>query len=179
MARSLLVVHYPTVSSEALDKIQAIRRQHDLLNYDVIAPHFTLVFPVFELEEKAFIAQVEKVARSISPFNFVIRCATLGDDAFSDYTHVLLVPDEGYSHMVKLHDLLYTGILASALRMDIPFIPHIGIANNLDPKHCKRIVDNLNMENFEIHGTVQQLDVIWYENNQVGTIAKIDLAAIK
>jgi hypothetical protein len=176
MSRSLLVVNYPALSAEELEKIQSVRRQHDLLNYDVVAPHFTLVFPVFDHDEKSFIAHVEQIAQSLSSFDFVIRCAVLGDDAFSDYTHVFLVPDEGYSRIVRLHDLLYTGILASELRLDIPFIPHIGIANDLNPQVCKTIVDTWNATDFEIWGKVQRLDVIWYEENQVGTIAQFELA---
>jgi hypothetical protein len=35
----------------------------------------------------------------------------------------------------------------------------------------------LNATDFEICGKVQKLDVIWYENNQVGTIAQLDLAS--
>jgi hypothetical protein len=176
MSRSLLVVNYPTLSAGALEKIQSVRQQHDLLYYDVVAPHFTLVFPVVDRDEKSFIAHVDQVTRSIPSFDFVIRCTALGDDAFSGYAYVLLVPDEGYSRIVRLHDRLYTGILASELRLDIPFIPHIGIANDLDPQVCKTIVDHLNATDFEICGKVQRLDVIWYEKNQVGTIAQFELA---
>jgi hypothetical protein len=77
---------------------------------------------------------------------------------------------------VRLHDRFYTGILASELRLDIPFIPHIGIANDLDPQVCKTIVDHLNAMDFETCGKVQRLDVIWYEKNQVGTITQFELA---
>lgn len=80
MARSLLVVNYPTLSAEDLEKIQSVREQHDILYRDVVAPHFTLVFPVFDCDETSFIAHVEQVARSIPSFDFVIRCAVLGDD---------------------------------------------------------------------------------------------------
>ena len=177
MSKSLLVVNYPTLVAEDLEKIQSVRRQHDLLYRDVVAPHFTLVFPVFDFDEATFIQHVQRVTQAIAAFDFVIRCATLGDDAFSNYTHVFLVPDEGYSRIIKLHDRLYTGMLASELRLDIPFIPHIGIANNLDPQVCKTVVDNLNATHFEMRGKVQQLDVIEYEDNQVSTIAQINLAS--
>jgi hypothetical protein len=112
MTRSLLVVNYPTLATADLEKIQSIRKQHDVLYRDVVVPHFTLVFPVFNLDENSFIDPVKQVTQSMPAFEFVICCATLGDDAFSDYTHVLLVPDEGYSRIVRLHDRLYTGRLA-------------------------------------------------------------------
>lgn len=113
--------------------------------------------------------------KEIEAFNFVLRCAVLGDDAFSDFTHVFLVPDEGYSRIVKLHDRLYIGILKEELRLNIPFVPHIGIANSQNAQACKDLVDDLNAAPFEVRGRVEKLDVIWYEDNQVNTIKQISL----
>ena len=175
MVKSLLVVNYPTISTENFDWIQRVRKQHDQLYWEVVAPHFTIVFPVFNLEEKAFIHHIEQVVKEIEAFDFVIRCAVLGDDAFSDFTHVFLVPDEGYSRIVKLHDRLYTSLLTNELRLDIPFVPHIGIANSREAQTCKYLVDDLNANPFEIRGRVEKLDVIWYEENQVETIKQISL----
>ena len=106
MVKSLLVVNYPTISTESFDWIQHIRKQHDHLYWEVVAHHFTIVFPVFRLEEQAFIHHIEYVVKEVEAFDFVLRCAVLGDDAFSDFTHVFLVPDEGYSSIVKLQDVL-------------------------------------------------------------------------
>jgi 2'-5' RNA ligase len=173
--RSLLVVNYPTLQIEDWETIQITRKNNDRLYYDVVAPHFTLVFPTFTVDEATFVNHVKQVAQATHAFDFVIRCATLGDDAFSDYTHVFLVPDEGYSQIIRFHDRLYTGILTPELRLDIPFVPHIGIANDLDPKVCKMIVDRWNSRDFTIRGRVEQVDIIWYEDNQVDTITKIPL----
>lgn len=174
--RSLLAINYPTLTQPDLDWIQGIRQQHDELYFEVVAPHFTLVFPTFNQEVATFSEHVRRIARQTQPFKFVLRCAVLGDDAFSDYTHVFLVPDEGYSRIVHLHDRLYTGILSQELRLDIPFIPHIGIANAKDPKACKRLVDEINAREFEIFGKVEHLDVIEYVENRVKTLEQIPLA---
>ncbi len=175
MAKSLLVVNYPTISAEDFDWIQTIRKQHDQLNWKVVDPHFTVVFPVFSLEEKAFIHHIKQAVKEIEPFDFVLRCAVLGDDAFSDFTHVFLVPDEGCSRIVKLHDRLYTGILTNELRLDIPFVPHIGIANSCNSQVCKYLVDDLNARSFEIKGRFEKLDIIWCENDKVSTIEQVSL----
>jgi 2'-5' RNA ligase len=74
-----------------------------------------------------------------------------------------------------LHDRLYEGLLANELHLDIPFVPHIGIANSLDPQTCKQIADKLNATSFEIKGRVEMLDLIWDKNNEVGTIDRINL----
>jgi hypothetical protein len=85
------------------------------------------------------------------------------------------VPDEGYSEIVKLHDKLYDGPLAPELRLDIPFIPHIGIGNAIDPFACKKLADELNRKAFEIDGRIETLDVTWYEENKVETLERIEL----
>lgn len=175
MTKSLLSISYPMISTEDFDWIQGVRKQHDELYWKVVDPHFTLVFPILSFEEKTLIHHIEQKVKDIKAFEFVLRCAVISNDSFSDFMHVFLVPDEGYSRIVKLHDCLYTGILEDELRLDIPFVPHIGIGNSRNVKACKRLVDDLNKKPFEVKGIVENLDVIWYEGNQVGTIKKISL----
>ena len=174
--KALLVLSYPNISRADFEWIQAIRKKHDELYFNVVDPHFTLVFPVFDVDQETSVAHVKEQSKHIASFDFVIRCAVLSNDLFTGYTHVFLAPDEGYSKIVKLHDRLYTGLLKKNLRLDIPFIPHIGIANAVDPNVCKQLVDELNAQNFEIKGKVDALDLIWYENDQVGTIERIALS---
>jgi 2'-5' RNA ligase superfamily len=173
--RKLLVVSYPIISPSHFAWIQDLRKQYDEINFKVISPHFTLVFPVSNIKEEAFVQHVRQSMKSIQSFEFVIRCATIFNDAFRRYTHLFLVPDEGYSHIIKLHDQLYTGVLAKELRLDIAFIPHIGIANFHDASSCKQLADNINKQQFEIHGRVEKLDIIWDENDRIGTIEEVVL----
>ncbi|WP_310486949.1 2'-5' RNA ligase family protein [Chamaesiphon sp. VAR_69_metabat_338] len=170
-----LVVSYPSISSDSLAWIQDIRQEHDELNFRAIDPHFTLVFPIADLDREQLVSHVKQAISGTNSFEFVIRCAVLGNDAFSEYTHVFLVPEEGYSNIVKLHDRLYTGVIANELRLDLPFIPHIGIANSLDARSCKELVDRLNDRPFEICGRVDCLDIIWSQADRVGTITSVNL----
>jgi 2'-5' RNA ligase superfamily len=182
--RNLLVVNYPTIPADDFAWIQEIRQQEDELNFRSIDPHFTLVFPIIEIDRATLVSHVKRVSKGeasstiqgIKAFDFTLRYAVLCNDAFSKYTHVFLVPDEGYSNIVKLHDSLYTGVIASELRLDIPFIPHIGIANSLDPHHCKQLVARLNSKKFEICGRIDRLDIISSQGDLVETIKSINLA---
>ena len=168
-------VNYPTISSEDYEWIQNIRREHDLLFFDVVEPHFTLVFPTDIIEKSTLIAHIAKIAAQISPFEAVLRCATLGDPNFMDHAHAFLIPDEGFSDVVRLHDALYTGPLQSELRLDLPFVPHIGIASIPHVDECKEIVDCLNAEGFEIRARVERLDVIGYDGKKTWTIEECAL----
>ncbi len=174
--KSLLVVSYPTISINDFAWIQDIRKEYDELNFIAIEPHFTLVFPLTNIDRSTLISHVQQSIKAIQSFEFTLRCAVLSNDAFGDYTHVFLVPDEGYSKIVKLHDRLYRAVIADELRLDIPFIPHIGIANSLNIHSCKELVDQLNSQQFELRGRIDKLDIIWNEGDLVETIESIDLA---
>ncbi|MGC8771725.1 MAG: 2'-5' RNA ligase family protein [Brevinematia bacterium] len=170
-----LVLAYPELSKKDYELIQDFRRENDELYYKVVEPHFTIVFPVFDITEKDFITEVREKIKGVKSFSFSLRCATINKDAFSNYYHVFLVPDEGYSNIVKIHDRLYSGLLKDNHRLDVDFIPHIGIANSVDKYKCKRLVDYWNSKEFEINGTISKITIIKYENNIVTNIEDIRL----
>lgn len=173
---ALLVLAYPRIAQADFAWLQAIRAQHDKRYYDLVAPHITLVFPVVGAPRNDFIAHVKRQAASIPPISFVARCALVVADDSKRFSHVFLVPDEGFSQIVKLHDRLYTDALVPELRLDITFIPHIGVANADDAHKCKRLADELNAQGFQLAGLIDTLDVVCYENNEVRTIEQIALA---
>lgn len=167
---ALAVVNYPTFTHDDLDWIQSIRREHDRLFFSVIDPHLTIVFPTDDISESTLTEHVAEQTASWPSFDVVFRCAIIGDPNFMDHAHAFLIPDEGCSEIVRLHDRLYTGPLAGELRLDLPFIPHVGAASTPTVGECKEIVDRLNRERFEIRGRVEALDVIGYDGRNVWTI---------
>ena len=171
----LAVVSYPDFDEMGYPWVEEYRRQHDDF-YTLLAAHYSFVFPVFDMEETDFINVVKTRAKGIEKFDYQIKCAIRNNDRTSDYWHVLLVPDEGFSKVVRLHDALYAGKFRKYERLDIDFIPHVGIANSTDPEACKRMVDEVNAMDFVIRGTIDRLDVIQYQNNKISTIEVIYLA---
>jgi hypothetical protein len=172
---ALLALAYPTVRKEDWAWMQAIRQVHDQRYYGVVDPHFTLVFPVFKLAVEPFVAHVKRQLAGRRRFPFVVRCATVVQDLLSPAAHVFLVPDEGNSELVKLHDALYTDLLQPELRLDIPYIPHIGVATKADLAACKILADELNAQEFCIRGVIERLDIVSYEQNRVETLTRIEL----
>ena len=170
-----LVLAYPELTSESFDRIQSYRKDNDELFFNVVNPHFTIVFPVFDISEEEFTKEVKDKSANSVKFDFIIRCATINKDAFSDYFHTFLVPDEGYSRIVKLHDKLYSDKLKENLRLDLDFVPHIGIGNSQDRYKCKKMVDEWNEKEFSISGRITHLTVVNYENNIVSKIEEIEL----
>lgn len=167
---ALAVVNYPTLSEADFAWIQSFREAHDPLYFHVVDPHFTVIFPTEEIPEQTLIDHVRAHAKASRAFDVVFRCAILGDPDFQGHAHAFLVPDEGFSDIVRLHDRLYTGPLASELRLDLPFVPHMGVANTPRPESCKTLIDQINAEPFEIRGRFETLDVIGYDGKTVWTI---------
>ncbi|SDG40232.1 2'-5' RNA ligase [Fontibacillus panacisegetis] len=170
-----LVLAYPKLSKEDYTWIQEFRKLHDEQYYEVVEPHFTIVFPTFGKSIDDFIKEVEKQSRDFISFDFTIRCAVINKDSFSDDWHVFLTPDQGHSNVVKLHDKLYSDFLLDTLFLELQFVPHIGVANSKDKWKCKKLVDEFNDSNKIINGRVESIDIVSFEDNKVDHIKKISL----
>lgn len=175
VAMATAVVSYPAFSPADYAWIQSVRREHDPLYFRLIDPHFPLIFPTEALEKSILVEHVRSCAGGVPAFDVVFRCALLGDPDFQEHAHAFLVPDEGFSDIVRLHDRLYTGPLAGELRLDLPFLPHVGIANAPTPAACKAIVDRLNAKPFEIRARVAQLYIIGFDGEEVWEIERLPL----
>lgn len=156
---TLFTVAYPRMAESDARFIDEFRLRHDAARRDLVAAHFTLVFRVQDVEESEYTRHVKDVAASATPIEFTCRSATLGADAGDGTAHVFLVPDEGHSSIVRLHDRLYTGPLESFLRLDIPYIPHITIGSLPDRAQAKALCDELNARGLAIAGTLDALTV--------------------
>ncbi|PNH93697.1 2'-5' RNA ligase family protein [Vibrio diazotrophicus] len=160
---ALLVIAVPEFSSNNYDLIQSFRAENDVLFYNVVKPHFTLVFPVFDVSIEAFKQEIVEKSRGFHSFDFKIRCATINKDAFNNYYHTFLVPDEGFSNLIKLHDSLYSGLLADNLRLDIDFIPYIGVGNDECSEKCQKMAQFWNSNDFCISGRISKLQVVEFD----------------
>ena len=172
---ALLVIAYPRMAAADFAWIQAIRARHDERYFRLVAPHVTLVFPVGGMAQDVLVEHIRRQAAGRKPITFVARCAIVVEDDSKKFSHVFLVPDEGFSEIVRLHDRLYTGVLAPSLRLDITFIPHLGVGNSTDARACKALADELNAQDFRLSGLIDTLDVVCYEHDKVETVAQIAL----
>lgn len=169
------VCAYPHIKETDYDLIQNFRRKNDELYYHVAEPHFSFVFPVEGVDKDRFVSEIVKKSEEVKKIDFEIKCATVNKDAVLDYYHLLLVPDKGYSSVVKLHDKLYSGILAPHLRLDIDFIPHMGIANSKNKFKVKSWADKWNSADFCIKGTIDTLTIVDYTNHILTDVKTIGL----
>lgn len=173
-----LVVAYPKLAQDDFDFIQNYREQNDPRYFSVIEPHITLVFVINDIEREKFIGEVKGKIAGVQPFDFEVKVATINQNDDGQYYHEFLVPDTGYSQIVKLHDRLYSGLFAPYQRFDIDFIPHIGIGNSDEIGTSKKRIDEVNAKDISISGRVDSVDIIEYKDGQITTIEKINLSSV-
>lgn len=169
-----LVIAYPELQQADLDLIQDYRSRYDR-QFSLVKPHFTVVFPVQDLDKDSFLSEVSQKIANTESFDFDLKVATINQDTSGNYYHEFLVPDAGYSNIVKLHDKAYSDLLAPYLRFDVDFIPHISIGNSEDAQASKQRVDDLNARGVLIHGHISSLDVIEFADGVINTLEKIQL----
>jgi hypothetical protein len=139
-------------------------------------PAFTLVFPGADSTMKEVVQHVEATCAFTSRIRFCLRSAIIVPDFNMSWFHVFLVPDEGFGAIIRLHDRLHVGPLASCLRPEVPYIPHLTVASAKELDVARRTKASLNARDLAITGRIDKLEV--HENRADGPrcIARIELA---
>jgi hypothetical protein len=156
---ALFTVAYPFLDEHDRMWIESFRSVHDKSKKQVIAAHFTLVFGAHDIPVEKYLAHIESTVKTIPTIRFCCRYAMLCADQHDDSAYVFLVPDEGYSSISMLHDLLYTGPLAASLRLDFPYIPHITMGRSASQLEAKQLCDALNAQNLAITGVINTVTI--------------------
>lgn len=172
-----LCLAYPTIDRNDRELIHEFRRLHDAKYVDVVDAHWTMIFPgsTKDFDSSDLHDHIARVAANFSPINFICRYALVYDDDGSDDYYIFLVPDEGFSQISLLHDALYSGMMRPYLRLDIPYVPHVGIATSTDKDHLYRLATEWNDRRREIRGRIDSLTLSSYDGNRVEDITHFKL----
>ncbi len=168
------VMAEPDLPEDQRRWIDAIRAENDP-RHSIVPAHVTLVFPALFDNAARFADHIEGIARRHAPIMFHLRTALAVKDPLGPFTHVYLVPEEGFSAIVRLHDAFYTGPLADFLRLDVPYIPHVTVAAFADPAGAKGLVDRLNGESLDITGRLDGVSVLRCTADKVETLSRCAL----
>lgn len=172
---TLYTVAYPFLDERDRSWIESFRAVHDTQKQQTIAAHFTLVFGHNSNSHTDYLKHTESIVGVTQAISFCFRYAMLCADLHSDAAYVFLVPDEGYAAISKLHDRLYTGLLASSLRLDFPYIPHITIGVKSTRNEAKQLCDMLNEQHLEIRGVINTVSVGAIKDGAFANVARYQL----
>lgn len=173
----LLCLGYPRLSEVDTRLIRNFRRKHDKKYVDVVDAHWTMIFPGSSegISQDDLERHIQAVAEDSAPVGFTCRYALVyGDDGCDDY-YIFLVPDEGFSGISLLHDRLYSDFMRPKLRLDIPYVPHIGIATGKDREELHDLATEWNRKGHEIGGTIDELTLSSYDGGQVSDLKRFPL----
>jgi 2'-5' RNA ligase len=168
------VISYPNIDKEEFDWIQTIRLEYDS-QYQLIAPHITLVFPCQLPNQVDLIQHIQQQTCGLKQIRFIIRDMLTVKDSLSENYHLFLVPKEGSQDIISLRDTLYTGLLAAELRRDIPFVPHITIGNGRNRGIFQNVLDRWKTQNKIIQGTLEILEIASLIKGKIIPIERIQL----
>jgi len=160
-AAPLAVVGRPMLKPADRAWITALSDRHGGNAVPEIGAHVTLVFPTDTADATTATGHLAAVAGDTPPLALGFRCAVPMPGAGGSW--VYLVPDEGFSGLVRLHDRLYTGPFAEALRLDLPFIPHVTLGRIAEAKLAKALADDLNAQEPEILGRLETIELLRLE----------------
>ena len=98
-------------------------------------------------------------------------------------THMLEVPTIETKRVVlrkvelaDVADIYESGILASHLRKDIPYVPHITVGSSRSKEACGQMASKLESSTVRIDGIVDAVTVLTFQDDIVKAAAKISLS---
>jgi 2'-5' RNA ligase len=162
------LVHYLSIDTEHIDRF---RSKHDP-HVDLIEPHITVVFPVPGfIGKERIVRHIQSVLRGWKSFPIHLQ------GFHKSWNHWLfLILQEGNASVIRLHDELYTGVLAGYRKEDIGFIPHLGLGffakrdaayDILDPQQVpldtarySQALEEAKRLNLDYHGVIDKLHLV-------------------
>lgn len=173
-----VILAYPKLSKSDYDWIQEIRKANDR-QFEAVEPHFTIVFPTVKLSETEIIEHVESQPNNIESFAFALTKAVVEENIYPKYFQVHLIATEEIKEVVALHDLFYVGALASELRSDIAYVPHVTIASHEDKAVMQKLADEMNAKGVNIRGNIDTITVGSFDGEKVIDIKNFNLEKTK
>lgn len=149
MKRSIVI--FPQFDSDT-DLIQNIRQQYDPLA-DKIAPHITLVFPFeSEISSDALRQHIENSLDGFKSFSLSLQGISQEEE---NYLFLNII--KGQEQIIKLHDLLYSGILKQFLSEKHQYKPHVTVGRFQDLSIAQAAMNELKYCDYEFKTKINKV----------------------
>jgi hypothetical protein len=113
------LVHFPQIENEDFHQF---RNKYDPF-VDLLPAHIAFIFPLPDSVGLTNLKNhIQKIVDNRQPID---SCFNKLEKTFDHW--LMLIPSEGKSEIIQLHDKFYQGILAPYLREDLTYSPHIGL----------------------------------------------------
>ena len=160
----LVIFSKLAIRAEDREWIDSSRSAYDP-QHDLIAPHFTFVFPFDGVPLEAVLTHVRQVADATPRLPFRLSQAAAVADPFGPRSHVFLLPTAGAEPMTSLHARLYSGVLSPKLHPTVPFAPHVTVAAFERLEDAERMAASLPA--FDIRGVLEAIHIAEFDGTRV------------
>lgn len=170
MKPTLFTLAFPELDDRDRRWIEAVRETHDPAMARRVAPHFTLVFGCNGVPVVDYLDHVSAIAAASSVFPFQCHRITMGHDHRGPIGYAFLVPDQGRSAFVRLHERLHSGSLHAFRSPDIAYVPHLTLARADTSAAVRPVVEKLNHGLQPIAGRIRAISVVAENSRRVDII---------
>lgn len=151
MAIKRAIVIFPQFDSDT-NLIQDIRNQYDPLANKIL-PHITLVFP-FTSEISSDVLR-QHIKNSLQGFKaFSLSMQGISHES-GNYLVLNLI--KGYAEIIKIHDLLYSGILTRFLSNKHIYQPHLTVGRFKNSSAAKTAMNQLKSFDYKFKTKVNKI----------------------
>ena len=134
--------------------IEQLRKQFDPLAR-TIEPHITVVFPFeSDLQIEQLHAHVWQAIQGTGPFQVGLSGITGADDEY-----LFLNVKKGNDEIIKLHDRLYSGLLAEHLCITHTYIPHLTVGRLKDKEDFSTALETTKTMNLLFQTIIEEVTV--------------------
>jgi hypothetical protein len=171
----LAIVTCPEIPPSELAWIEDLRGKHLSSPETDIPPHVMLVYPAEFVMDENLTMHMYGVTGSTQPFEAIFRIAAPAIDPIHGGWRVQLLPDEGLSKLMRMHNFLYTGPIADHVNYDIPYVPHLTIARTETGPQANALCEELNSSIIEVSARFTTVKILRIEGGEVTTEAEHEL----
>ncbi len=171
MSERVAVVCLPKLTPTDRGWVDSVRSRHLAREQLSVEPHVTLVFPCDEVDRPEIRSHLAVVAAESGPFDVALRAAVLLPDPFTGEFVVALVPDEGNSRLLRLHDRLYTGPFTQHQPVGVPFVPHLTLARMTASAAARALADDVNGGEPDLRTRVTDLVLMRLQAGRIEAVA--------
>ncbi|MDA0342262.1 MAG: 2'-5' RNA ligase family protein [Proteobacteria bacterium] len=164
---SLTIVAFPEIAATELGWVEGLRQAHLPAPEADIAPHMTLVFSADVATDDNLTMHMLGVAGSTQPFDATFRIVAPVVDPINGGWTVQLLPDQGLSKLMRLHNFLYSGPFADHLNLDVPYVPHLTLARTTTGQQAKALCEELNSDIIEVDMRFTTVDLLRVDGGKV------------
>lgn len=157
-----VVVAFPKIENAGeWARILGLRNRYDPLA-SAVGPHVTLVFPFEDpVPDEELHAHVEGAVAGIPSF-----AVTLSGITAHENEYLFLNFKRGNDEVIRLHDALYSGVLACHHERSHTFVPHITVGR-LSQRELPVALENTRAFTERIHGQIDVVSVYRVEAEEV------------